>query len=174
MSMELLLSFCFGNAESVRHQNHLPKRWLTHSLKTQEILAKKWALLRASPNGPRAVFAGFLCIFKFTGSAAPRLGWLTRCIERIFFVGRNIFWKLRLRLRLRIEYINTLSNHALEDNFLSMRAASWKMSFDLAMLLYHSGGISSMPYIIPARAPVTVAVVSVSLPRLTALSTVSW
>jgi hypothetical protein len=61
------------------------------TLKTQEILAKKWALLRASPNGLWAVFAGFLCVFKFTGSAAPRLGGLTRLFERIFFGGINIF-----------------------------------------------------------------------------------
>jgi hypothetical protein len=31
MGMKLLLSFCFGNAESFRHQNHLPKRWLAGS-----------------------------------------------------------------------------------------------------------------------------------------------
>jgi len=81
-----------------KDQNHLPKQWLAHSLKTQEILAKKWALLRASPNGPRAVFAGFLGVFKFTGSAAPRLGGLTRFIERTFCVGLNIFWRLRASL----------------------------------------------------------------------------
>jgi hypothetical protein len=50
------LSFCFGNAESFRHQNHLPKRWLP-------------------------------------GSAAPRLGWLTRCIERSFCVELNILFE---------------------------------------------------------------------------------
>jgi len=77
-----------------KDENHLPKPLLAHSLKIEEILAKKWALLRASPNGPRAVFAGFLCIFKFTGSAAPRLGGLTRCIERIFCVGRNIILRI--------------------------------------------------------------------------------
>jgi hypothetical protein len=66
-------------------------------LKIQEILAKKWALLRASPNGLWAVFAGFLCIFKFTGSAAPRLGGLTRFIERTFCVDKNIFWRLSLK-----------------------------------------------------------------------------
>ncbi len=88
-----------------KNQNHLPKRWLAHSLKIQEILAKKWALLRASTNGLRAVFAGFLCIFKFTGSAAPRLGGLTRFIERSFFVGYFIFldclrfWRRSHRLR---------------------------------------------------------------------------
>jgi hypothetical protein len=80
---------------SVKGPNHLPKRWLAHSLKTQEILAKKWALLRTSPNGPRAVFAGFLCVFKFTGSAAPHLGGLTRFFERTFFVWINIFRRLR-------------------------------------------------------------------------------
>ncbi len=95
MSMELLLSFCFGNAESVRHENHLPKQGLTHSLKTQEILAKMWALLRTSPNGLWAVFAGFLSVFKFTGSAALRLGGLTRCIERKLRAGINIFCRLR-------------------------------------------------------------------------------
>jgi hypothetical protein len=61
------------------------------TLKTQEILAKKWALLRTSPNGPRAVFAGFLCVFKFTGSAAPRLGGLARCVDIAFCFGKNIF-----------------------------------------------------------------------------------
>jgi hypothetical protein len=79
-ALAFFLSFCFGNAESFRHENHLPKRWLAHSLKTQEILAKKWALLRTSPNGLWAVFAGFLCVFKFTGSAAPRLGGLARLL----------------------------------------------------------------------------------------------
>jgi hypothetical protein len=63
-----------------KDQNHLPKRWLARSLKTQEILAKRWALLRTSPNGLWAVFAGFLSVFKFTGSTAPRLGGLTRCV----------------------------------------------------------------------------------------------
>jgi hypothetical protein len=67
-----------------KDQNHLPKRLLTHSLKTQEILAKKWALLRASPNGLWAVFAGFLRVFKFTGSAAPRLGGLALVLTEIF------------------------------------------------------------------------------------------
>jgi hypothetical protein len=74
-----------------KDQNHLPKRWLARSLKTQEILTKRWA----SPNGLWAVFAGFLCVFKFTGSTAPRLGGLTRCIERTFCAEINIFWRLR-------------------------------------------------------------------------------
>jgi hypothetical protein len=64
-----------------KDENHLPKRWLAHSLKTQEILAKRWTLLRTSPNGLWAVFAGFLSVFKFTGSTAPRLGGLTRCVD---------------------------------------------------------------------------------------------
>ncbi|MBS4062569.1 MAG: hypothetical protein KG029_19390, partial [Bacteroidetes bacterium] len=75
------------------------------TLKTQEILAKKWALLRTSPNGPRAVFAGFLCVFKFTGSAAARLGGLARCFEQIFFVGINVFWSLMCKFRIILTFI---------------------------------------------------------------------
>jgi len=72
-------------------------------LKTQEILAKKWALLRASPNGLWAVFAGFLYVFKFTGSAAPRLGGLMRCIERTFFVGINILISIKIRKNIKVD-----------------------------------------------------------------------
>jgi hypothetical protein len=90
-----MIVLLFRQCRKLSAQNHLPKRWRAHSLKTQEILAKKWALLRTSPNGPGAVWAGFLCVFKFTGSAAPRLGGLARFFERTFFVEINIFRRLR-------------------------------------------------------------------------------
>jgi hypothetical protein len=100
----------FWQCRKLTAQNYLPKRLLPHSLKTQEILAKKWLRLRSVTG---VVIAGFLSVFKFTGSTALRLGGLARCIERTFSDGMSILFR-------KEKCISPIFAHSIGLTFLSI------------------------------------------------------